>query len=691
MTELARWVDQNDFYLEASLAWLRLRLLRQAAASKSDSKPCASGQLSDASTCGSERASLDESLALAAAERGRAAAVEPPPALIILGQRLGLSDFEQDLVLLCSAMEFDTRIPGLCACAQNDAERPFPTFGLALAMLQDPAWDAITPGRPLRRWHLVEIEQAGDGSLLTSRLRADERIVHFLKGLNRLDDRLAAILVPLPATSERNPCLPQGQTALIEAIRQQIELAVASGHRLPIVHLLGHGTESKWLVAQRVAATLGLDLYSLPVEALPGQATELDAMARLVQREAWLLPMGLYLDVRVLEDIDRSMAPASSTLARFLERMEGLVFLDSDAMRPRLRRSCAAHEIPRPTATEQVDAWADAIGPDASDLPDVLAGQFDLELSAIRQVVHEARGKGPTDAKTLLHLLWQACLAMTRPALEGVAERLRPRATWEDLVLPESETESLRRIADQVRWRIRVYDTWGFRSKQSRGLGIAALFSGESGTGKTMAAEVLANELELDLFRIDLAGVVSKYIGETEKNLRRLFDAAEAGGAILFFDEADALFGRRSEVKDSHDRYANIEIDYLLQRMESFRGLAILATNQKSALDPAFLRRLRFIITFPFPGPVERLAIWSRAFPAETPTACLEFERLSRLNLTGGSIHNVALGAAFLAAQRGTEVTMPLVLSALRAEYRKLDRPIPEAEFRCLAAEKGDE
>ena len=202
--------------------------------------------------------------------------------------------------------------------------------------------------------------------------------------------------------------------------------------------------------------------------------------------------------------------------------------------------------------------------------------------------------------------------------------RLRPQATWDDLVLPGPEAESLRRIADQVRWRITVYDAWGFRRKQSRGLGIATLFAGESGTGKTMAAEVLADELRLDLYRIDLAGVVSKYIGETEKNLRRLFDAAEAGGAILFFDEADALFGRRTEVKESHDRYANIEIDYLLQRMESFRGLAILATNQRSALDPAFLRRLRFIVEFPFPGPAERLRIWRNVFPAETPTADLD-------------------------------------------------------------------
>jgi SpoVK/Ycf46/Vps4 family AAA+-type ATPase len=215
-----------------------------------------------------------------------------------------------------------------------------------------------------------------------------------------------------------------------------------------------------------------------------------------------------------------------------------------------------------------------------------------------------------------------------------------------------------------------------------RGLGVSALFAGTSGTGKTLAAEVLANELRLDLFRIDLSAVVSKYIGETEKNLRRLFDAAEDGGAILFFDEADALFGKRSEVKESHDRYANIEINYLLQRMEQYGGLAILATNMKSALDPAFMRRLRFVVDFPFPGVPERLAMWRRAFPPGVPTLGLDFSRLAQLNVTGGHITVIALNAAFQAAQSGGPVTMPIVLEAARIEYRKLGRPLAEADFR---------
>lgn len=237
-------------------------------------------------------------------------------------------------------------------------------------------------------------------------------------------------------------------------------------------------------------------------------------------------------------------------------------------------------------------------------------------------------------------------------------------------------------MAAQVRHRLTVYQDWGFGHRSTRGLGITALFAGESGTGKTMAAEVLANELNLDLYRIDLSAVVSKYIGETERNLRRLFDAADESGAILLFDEADALFGKRSEVKDSHDRYANIEVSYLLQRMEAYRGLAILTTNMKAALDQAFHRRLRFVIQFPFPDASQREAIWRSMFPAATPTDGLDYAKLAKLHMAGGNIRNIALNAAFLAAHAGESVRMGHLLQAAHSEAAKRDRPLSDAETR---------
>ena len=276
---------------------------------------------------------------------------------------------------------------------------------------------------------------------------------------------------------------------------------------------------------------------------------------------------------------------------------------------------------------------------------------------------------------------WHACRDKSGGNSAVLAQRLTPCYTWDDIVLPDDLMRQLREIADQVAARAQVYERWGFGARLPRGRGINALFSGPSGTGKTMAAEILANHLQLDLYRIDLAGVVSKYIGETEKNLRNVFDAAEQSGAILFFDEADALFGKRTEVKDSHDRYANIEVNYLLQRMEDFRGLAILCTNRRSALDRAFLRRLRFLVEFPFPDGENRRMIWQKVFPSQAPMAPFDPSALSRLEISGGNIRNIALNAAFLAAGQNTNIGMEHVLHAARREYSKIDKMLTEAEF----------
>jgi len=245
----------------------------------------------------------------------------------------------------------------------------------------------------------------------------------------------------------------------------------------------------------------------------------------------------------------------------------------------------------------------------------------------------------------------------------------------------EMEEGMLREMVVQVQQRGRVYETWGFAQKNQRGLGINALFPGMSGTGKTLAAEVLGNTLRLDVYRIDLSAVVSKYIGETEKNLRRIFDGAEGCGAILLFDEADALFGKRSEVKDSHDRHANIEVSYLLQRMETYRGLAILTTNIQTGLDQAFIRRIRFIVKFPYPGAKEREEIWRRVFPEATPTEGLDFKKLGKLHMAGGNIKTIAMNAAFLAAGAGEAVQMKHIKQAAIQECLKLERPMGQGEL----------
>ena len=353
----------------------------------------------------------------------------------------------------------------------------------------------------------------------------------------------------------------------------------------------------------------------------------------------------------------------------------------------RLHRAVQRYEVNKPDPFGQKQLWKEALGPAAAEMDDALdevAEQFRLSaetivsISAAATISEEATPNGPA----ITTRLWNACRSFSRPRLDGLAERIIPSSGWDDLVLPEMQKQTLRQLAMQSRHRMKVYENWGFAAKGRRGLGLSALFSGPSGTGKTLAAEVLAGELDLDLYRIDLSSVVSKYIGETEKNLKQVFDAAETGGILLLFDEADALFGKRGEVKDSHDRYANIEVSYLLQRMESFQGLAILTTNLKSSLDKAFQRRLRFTIDFPFPDAAQREVIWSRVFPAQTPTKDLQPDRLAKLNMTGGNIRNIALNAAFLAAAAGASVEMAHVLQATRMEAVKIDRPLSDTEVR---------
>jgi SpoVK/Ycf46/Vps4 family AAA+-type ATPase len=343
---------------------------------------------------------------------------------------------------------------------------------------------------------------------------------------------------------------------------------------------------------------------------------------------------------------------------------------------PLPRLAATKIEVGYPTPDEQARCWLENLSIDGAEaIAGRLAAQFDLEIGEIDRIAHRVQGEGIAHERASA-AAWDACCAVARPALENLAQRVECKATWSDFVLPEESLGILRQVVNQVRYRNLVLDQWGFRNKHNRGFGVTALFCGESGTGKTMAAEVIANDLELDLFRIDLSGVVNKYIGETEKNLRKVFDAAERGGAILFFDEADALFGKRSEVKDSHDRYANIEINYLLQRLESFRGLVILATNNKSHLDSAFTRRLRFIIDFPYPELAERREIWRHVLPDGTPHRGLDASTLAKLHLAGGNIHNIALNAAFAAAAEGDVVEMRHLLESARYELIKSQKPL---------------
>jgi hypothetical protein len=419
---------------------------------------------------------------------------------------------------------------------------------------------------------------------------------------------------------------------------------------------------------------------------LPPPGPDRTEIVRILEREAALLPAAYYVDCSEVEMDNRADVAAANEL------VDGLGAFTLVASREpwRCERRPVTVHVPAVTAAAQLGLWRAALGRGAVEgiattLLERITQHFDLGPAAVEEAVATARGmarmRDLDDTRVAADDLWSACRAQAAQPMEGLAQRLDPCFDWDDLVLPADAAGQLRELAAQVVHRAHVYERWGFGTKLGRGRGISALFAGPSGTGKTMAAEVLARHVELDLYRIDLSNVVSKYIGETERRLRRVFDVAEQAGAILFFDEADALFGKRTEVKDSHDRFANIEINYLLQRMEDYRGLAILATNKKDLLDDAFLRRLRFLVDFPFPDAEQRRAIWEGIFPPETDTEALDFGFLARLEIAGGNIKTIALNAAFLAAAEDTPVRMPHILRAARREYLKINKLIQESEF----------
>jgi hypothetical protein len=677
------WETRNNAFLQAALTWLRLRVRRAVPAPPEAVVTVRPTPLPDRGGDGSRwrrRSELPAATPLAIGratsypseddiEEARramdaAAAGEPPPALIVLVQRLGLSAFERNVLLLATAPEYDTGFGKLYADVQGDPARRQPTFALAMAVFDDKRhWEALAPHRPLRNLDLVVT--GGAESLMAAPLRAPERIVHFVKGMSYLDSQLTALLAPLD-DQPRSPAPSQAR-----AVEQIVAAAGMGG----VVNLVGADRPSKQLVAGAAADRVGARLVRLPAAHLPTTVEEQAALGRLLERERLLSPMVLYLDTDDADPAGPEGEPGR--VDRFVTAYAGLVLFDSREPWPRLPNRARVVDVARPTTAEQRAEWLRRTGDPA--VAAATAAEFDLDVGFIDAIADVTADVAADDRAAAVR---QACRSRLRPRLGQLAQRLSPRPDDGSLVLTPEVSAQLDLIEQQVLLRATVLDDWGMAQQGSRGLGLTALFAGEPGVGKTCAAELLAGRLDMDLFRVDLSGVQSKYIGETEKNLRIVFDAVDRGGTILFFDEADALFGKRTEVRDSHDRYANIEVSYLLSRMEMHRGLAILATNMKGGMDEAFARRLRISVDFPFPSAKDRALIWASAFPPGATLDGLDFDWLARLTLAGGAIRNIAVNATFLAAAaQPQKVTMAMVLDAARAEYRKLGLPASVGDF----------
>ncbi len=519
------WEAMNGAYLTAGLAWTRERL----------------------------GAGGDDRDVMRWWEAG--AQAEPAAALELLGDRLGLSRFERLVLMLAAATELDPGIATRCAEANGNPLAAYPTLALALAVLPGAAWDVVSPQRPLRYWRLIELDEPRAEALTATRIRIDERIVSFLKGLNVMDARLAPVIRPVTAG------LPLSLPATHERAMAEIAVALTEeeSEYPPMVELVGTDPAVRRGLAASAAHRVGLPLRG-HAERVPSNSRELSEVIRLWERETLLLPVLLYADTAEVSRED------AARIDMLVEQVRGHVLVGCREPRPLRSRRLRVVDTPRPTGEEQEALWRELLGDDTATATR-LASQFDLSqlviADMVRQVAHSGAGTRG---------LWEACRAQTRPRLDTLARRVEPAARWDDLVLPEAELTLLRHIVDQVRGRATVLRSWGLAERVTRGSAVTALFAGESGTGKSLAAEVIAHELGSTC----TGSTCREWSASTSARPNTTCGACSTpprrAAALLLFDEADALFGKRSEVRDSHDRYANIEVSYLLQRMEDYRG-----------------------------------------------------------------------------------------------------------------------
>jgi AAA+ superfamily predicted ATPase len=622
-----------------------------------------------------------------------------------LKQTFDLSDFDLALIVIALAPELDLRYERLYAYLQDDVTRRRPTVDLALNLLCSSAptklWQRsrVAPEAPLirhRLLHLLADPHQVQPPLLACYLKPDEQLIRYLLGQEGLDSRLATFCELVGPRGERS-------SPLLDAKIQQalIALALQAREANQPLHLYFHGPQGvgKRQAAEAIALKLDMRLLVADIATAIAAKTELESILPLLLREAQFQDGVLYLqgiDALGSQEQVNNYQRLWEAIAQFpsIAIIGGVAPSLSEI--PGSTRTILPVSFPLPDFAQRRDNWQAYLSQSGISRPaqelDTLADLFRLTPEQIGDAVasaqHQARWQAaqasqePPHSLSLEDLL-AAARAHSGQALTSLARKISPRSTWNDLILPSEGLTQLQEICHQVKHHHLVCGQWGFEEKLSLGKGLNALFSGSPGTGKTMAAEVIAKELHLDLYKIDLSQVVSKYIGETEKNLERIFTAAQSANAILLFDEADALFGKRSEVKDAHDRYANLEIAYLLQKMEEYEGVTLLTTNLRQNLDEAFTRRIRFIVEFPFPEADYRLQIWRRIWPKQTPLAAdVDLEGMARqFKLAGGNIRNIALAAAFLAAENSQCVTMKHLLQATKREFQKMGRLIGEEEF----------
>jgi hypothetical protein len=598
-----------------------------------------------------------------------------------LAQTFHLTVFEQDVLWLCLAFEVDSAVRDLILRMGGGRGFGLPTFAVCFRLLEGAHWSAVFSGSPLRTERILELSQQG-GALLDAGLQLDERLLEFILTGGGRDERLAAFVsLQVP---EESWTRAQGDLA------QQMASVLRQAHaEEPVFALDASWPGDASAVTMAFAHALSREVAWIAASSLPSAAEELDRLARAWSREAKLTGHILLLrhDANASGDAHGTVGesvPVSERRLMFLSRLRGCVVLEGACGKVPGRTVLRFVVKPR-SAEEHRTLWSEELhGRVNAEGAARLAIQYPADVATVRAAAEIAlaqTGEG-SSTEEVERAAMQACRVQLRVADVPGAYRVEERASWDDLILPARSAALLREMVARMQLRATVLEDWGFATRQARGQGICAVFSGPSGTGKTTAAGVLARELGMDLLQVDLSATLSKYIGETEKHIAAVFEAAERSGAMLLFDEADSLFSKRMEVRDSHDRSANTQISFLLQKLEQFRGLAVLTTNLPQAIDTAFLRRVTYAISFPYPGIAEREHMWRRVFPPGVPVGNIDTTCLSQLTVSGASLRNIALSGAFLAAAEGSAVEYWHVLQAARSEFEKLGQPFPEMEVR---------
>ena len=621
--------------------------------------------------------------------------------LDFLTSRFSLSRFEVDTILVCLLPEIDMRYQKLYAYLQDDVSKKNPTIDFILHLLCDSPQNTLearrcfSPESPLLRYRLINLDNdhgTGTPMLLARSIRLDERIGGFLLDEDRTDSRLTHLAhVITPESNLQDSVLPDG-------MKDRLLKLTARYKNSPLICGISgaYGTGSKKDIAEAICSTLGMPMLIVDVKSLTGDETSAEPSASLVFREGILHNAVVYLEnFSVLLTEGSETRQLYNRVTYELFSYPGWAIIASEkGWRPgetHGKKPFVGIELSPASYAERKNSWDKITKGNSSFAPDInlgdLAGKFRFGSDQIWQAAaiaaNLARWRDPENGVINDEDLNAACRKLSRDNLTSLARQIQPSYHWEDLVLPKDQMEQLHEICIYVQHYHTVYGDWGFGKKISLGKGLNALFAGASGTGKTMAADVIANALKIDLYKIDLSAIVSKYIGETEKNLDQIFREGKTSNAILFFDEADALFGKRSEVRDSHDRYANIQIAYLLQKMDEYDGVVILATNLRNNIDDAFARRMHFTIEFPMPEEADRLRIWNGMFPPEVPIGKdvdLPF-MAKQFKITGGNIKNIAVSAAFLAANDSQVIKMENLIHATKREYQKIGKLCTQTDF----------